>query len=80
MLVDVARGSEEWDRAATLLTASVTDATLVHLQRYASCARACICARGMCLTPPHAVSKTDTCGSGIITQSTCGVMPWAKPI
>ena len=37
MLVDVAGDSEEWNRAATLLTASVTDATLVQLQRYAVC-------------------------------------------
>ena len=45
MLVDVTRDSEEWERAATLLRASVTDATLVHLQRYASwlCSYGCGC-------------------------------------
>ena len=83
MLVDVADDSEEWKRAATLLTASVTDATLV--QRYACvCAPACVSC-GTLMYPATrsdalAASKTDTSGSGIIMPNACGVMPWARPI
>ena len=90
MLVDVAGDTEEWNRAATLLTASVTDATLVQLQRYAVsvCVCVCVCAP-MCdahvctstvLRGVLAASKTDTSGSGITTPNACGVMPWARPI
>ena len=85
MLVDVAGDTEEWNRAATLLTASVTDATLVQLQRCAVCLRVYAPCVTLTYPPPpccalSSASKIDTSGSGITTPNACGVMPWARPI
>ena len=56
MLVDVSRGSEEWQRAANMLTASVTDASLVQLQR---CVSASGCMWNAELTPPCTVCSVQ---------------------